>query len=312
MTSKTIILDPPDSELTSDIVNQSDPPLVSLCIPAYNNEDTIGRTLESFSSQNYPNIEIIVVDNGSTDQTRKIAEQYTEKVFVEKGPIGKVRQRTVKEADGNILGLFDSDIVFPTEDWLSNAVRYFNYDETVSTVWPENVAPPGSSPTTRLYFELWHVVERDRMEADRGPFGGGNALFRRDALEAVGGIDASLHYVEDLDWAVRLQEAGYKVVYIIEPIHHYTMLSFTEFARKQFMATEKFARAGGEVTGLPVSRLIYEQIILGTKGMIKGIVKEREPVWLLFPAFLLVRSIAFLKTTLTLFWERFRGTGPTD
>ena len=300
----TIIDDPSSSSFESDFVTESDLPLVSFCIPTYNNEDTLEGCLSSYQNQNYPNVEIVVVDNGSTDGTVEIAEKYADKLEFDDGGIGSVRKTSIEAADGEILGLFDSDIVLPHEGWLSNAVRYFNYSDDVSTVWPENVAPPDSPPTTHVYFRLWHAIEEDRIATDRGPFGGGNALFRRDALEEVGGIDESLHYVEDLDWAKRLREAGYRVVYLRDPIYHYTMLGFGTFAKKQFMAADRFTRAGGEVTGLPVTTIIYEQAVIGTLGMIRGLIRDRDPVWLLFPALLFVRAVAFAYTLLNLGLEK--------
>lgn len=312
MDSQTIVRDPPERSLNADVFDMADPPLVSLCVPVYNNEDIIENTLVSFVEQTYPNLEIIVVDNGSTDATVDIAKRYADNIYFEEGPMGKVRQRCVQVASGEIVGLFDSDIVFPHSEWVTEAIKYFNYDESVSTVWPENIAPPGTSPTTQLYFELWHVIEENRMKHDRGPFGGGNSLFKKDTLEDIGGIDPSLHYVDDLDWAVKLQEHGYKVVYHTDPIHHYTMLSFRAFVTKQFMVADQFTRAGGDLTGLPIRRLIYEQAILGTWGMLYGLLMERKPVWLLFPLFLLVRSLAFLTTLGRLGTERLQGLAGSD
>lgn len=300
-----IIDDPPMDLLEGGFVTKSNPPLVSFCIPTYNNESTIKACLSSYRNQNYQNIEIVVVDNGSTDRTVEIARQYADTIKFDDGGIGSVRKTSVEAANGEILGLFDSDIVLPHEGWLHNAVQYFNYSDEVSTVWPENVAPPDSPPTTQVYFRLWHAIEEDRIETGRGPFGGGNSLFRREALEDVGGIDQSLHYVEDMDWAKRLQEAGYQVVYLRDPVYHYTMLGFGTFFKKQFMAADRFTRAGSEVTGLPVKTIIYEQAVIGTIGMIRGLIQHHDPIWLLFPALLIARAVAFAYTLANIGAEKF-------
>lgn len=60
-------------------------PLVSVIVPTYNSEKFIGACLESIKNQMYTNIELIVVDNNSTDKTKEIAWRYTDKVF-NKGP----------------------------------------------------------------------------------------------------------------------------------------------------------------------------------------------------------------------------------
>lgn len=305
-----IIIDCPRRYHDSDqIDSNASLPKVSFCIPTYNNEDTLKGCLQSYSMQNYPDFEIIVVDNGSTDSTVDIAEEYADIIKFDRGGIGSVRKKSIEVASGEILGLFDSDVVLPHENWLRNAVRCFEYSEAISTVWPENVAPPDAPPTTRTYFLLWHVIEENRIKTDRGPFGGGNSLFRREALEAVGGVDESLDYVEDLDWAKRLRDAGFKVVYLRDPIYHYTMLGFGRFARKQFMAADRFTRAGGEITGLPVTTIIYEQTVLGIIGMVKGLVFNRDPDWLLFLPMLVVRAIAFGYTLLRIGLERATRMG---
>jgi len=85
-------------------------------------------------------------------------------------------------ATGEIVALFDSDIIIPHKDWLYNAVECFNCSDRVSTVWPENIAPPNGSPVVRLYFNHWKLIIEDRIKKKRGLYGGGNALFLRRAI----------------------------------------------------------------------------------------------------------------------------------
>lgn len=291
----SVLVNPSEADLNNGDICLDDPPLVSFCIPTYNNRKTIKSCLQSIKGQKYPSLEIVIVDGGSTDGTVELASQFTDKIHLDDGPLGSARQTSLEKANGKIIGLFDSDIVLPHVDWLKNAVKRFNYSEDVSTVWPENVAPPGTSPTTQLYFKLWHVIEEDRMKTGRGPLGGGNSLFRRDYLEEIGGVDKSIHFGEDLAWATELSNQGYKVVYHKDPIYHYTMLSFGEFTRKQF-GYAVLSQIGSDITGLSTRELIYEQLVVGTKGMVRGLTLDQEWVWLMYPLFVLVRGLAFLTT----------------
>jgi glycosyltransferase involved in cell wall biosynthesis len=91
-------------------------PLVSVIIPTKNSESTIGACLKSIRQQTYKNIEIIVVDNNSTDKTKEIARKYTKLVF-NKGPERSAQRNFgALKSKGNFLLFIDSDMK------LSNAV----------------------------------------------------------------------------------------------------------------------------------------------------------------------------------------------
>jgi len=88
-----------------------DQPLVSALMPAYNAADTLPRAIESVRKQTYPNIEIVVVDDGSTDGTWNLLQQYDDIVAVrqENGGLDNARNRAAAEASGQILALLDAD-----------------------------------------------------------------------------------------------------------------------------------------------------------------------------------------------------------
>jgi glycosyltransferase involved in cell wall biosynthesis len=287
------IKNPSVEALQENTVDLKSLPKVSFCIPTKNNEATIGRCLEGIINQDYPNIEIIIVDGCSTDRTPEIIRKYTNNIFFDKGPLGSARQTSIDRSTGEITALFDSDIIIPHKDWLKGAVRYFNYSNRVSTVWPVNVAPPGGSLTSRLYFNFWRVTMEDRINKKRGIYGGGNSLFLRSALEAVGGIDRSIHWGEDLDLAQKLKSRGYQVVYIEDPLLHDSMRSFLQFAKKQFVGAKTFTKTGFKMMGLSLSDVLFEHFILGTRYMIKGLLFDRDISWILYPLFVSTRIIAY-------------------
>lgn len=273
-----------------------DLPKISFAIPTLNNEETLDKCLKSIIDQEYPNIEIIIVDGNSKDRTIEIAKKYTNKIFFDDGKLGSARQTGVEHSTGQILALFDSDIIIPHKKWLKNAIKFFNYNNKVSTVWPLNIAPPYGSLTMRLFLNHWKVIIEDRIKNKRGLFGGGNSLFLRKYIDEIGGIDRSLHWGEDFDWAQKLKDHGYKVVFIHDPLYHDTMRSLKIFAKKQFVGAKTFTVTGFQLMKLSGSDVFYEQIILGTKGMVKGLVVGRDISWLLFPMFVLIRAIAYSYT----------------
>lgn len=271
-------------------------PKISFCIPTLNNEDTLDRCLSSIIEQDYPDVEIIIVDGNSTDQTLEIAKKYTNKIFYDSGNLGSARQTSIEKSTGEILALFDSDIYIPHRKWLINAVKCFYYTNDVSTVWPVNIAPPGASLTARLYFNQWKLLMENRINKKKGLYGGGNSLFLRKYIEEIGGVNQNLHWGEDFDWAQKLKDRGYKVVFIQDPLYHDTMQSLNEFIKKQFTGAKTFTVTGFGLMALSFWDVVNEQIFLGIKGMIKGLLIERDISWLLFPIFLLVRIIAYIYT----------------
>jgi glycosyltransferase involved in cell wall biosynthesis len=299
-----IICNPSQQNFQGDQINLQNLPKVSFCIPTFNSEETIERCLSSIISQNYPYLEIIIVDGYSTDNTVNIVKKFTDKIFFEKGLVGFARQKSIQEADGEIVAVFDSDIIIPHENWLRNAVKYFNYRNNVSTVWPLLVAPPNASKIAKLYQTNLHkILIYNRMKNNKGLFGGGTSLIVRKYLIEIGGINTSLHWGEDFDWAKKLKDNGYSVVFISDPIYHDTMRTLQQFYTKQFAGAKTFTQTGFGIMGLSIKDIFYEIFFLGCKGMVHGLIIERDTSWLYYPVFVFIRILAysslFIKNTLS-------------
>ena len=237
-TEEYIIIEPDPTMFSGNQIILENLPRVSFCIPVYNSSRTLENCLKSIVEQEYSNIEIIIVDNGSKDNSIEIARKYTKNIYYDDGLLGSVRQTSLENSTGEIIALFDSDIYLPHKKWLYNAMAYFNYSNKVSTVWPINVAPPGTPWITRLYGNLQKIFLEYRIENRKSYFGGGNALFLRKYLEEIGGINRFIHWGEDFEWAQKLKNQGYQVVATKDSLYHDTMSSMREFIKKQFVASE--------------------------------------------------------------------------
>ncbi len=116
--------------------------LVSVVIPTYNRERLIGPAIESVLRQSYAHIEIIVVDDGSTDRTRQVVEAYGQPVrYVHQanGGAASARNRGLREARGEFIALLDSD-----DEWfpwkLEAQVRVLDRYPAVGMVWTDMTA----------------------------------------------------------------------------------------------------------------------------------------------------------------------------
>ncbi len=270
-----------------------DKPLISFCIPTLNSEKTLEQCLISIQKQKYPAIEIVIVDGYSKDATLDIARKYTDKIWLCKGPLGMARQISIEKSSGIILALFDDDVIIPYDRWLSKAIKYFDIDENISTVWPIVVSPPKSSLFAKCYSDFSHIVKMERMKKCIGVIGGTIALFRKSSILAVGGFDPNVHWGEDFYIARKLKEYSYKVFFLKDPLFHDTMRSPFEFLKKQIIGSRTFIPDDFRLTELTRSQLIYEHFVIGFKGMLNGLLRERSLSWFYYPLLVFIRFAVY-------------------
>ena len=203
-------------------------PLVSVIIPTYNRAALICETLDNVFSQTYRNFELIVVDDGSTDETQSRLRQYGGRIRIvtqaNAGP-SAARNRGIEVAYGEIIAFQDSDDLWqPTKlerqvallgkmdtsvpCCLCNAVmRFVNRKETTSFAI--------SLMRPRHEEGVWLNVPE--VLATRFVLFNQTAAIRREALERVGGFDEDLKYLEDYDLPLRLALEG-PWAFIREPL----------------------------------------------------------------------------------------------
>src|SRR5262249_45823375 len=145
--------------------------------------------LEGLQRLDYPAFEVIVVDDGSTDDTAAIARQYDVRVIsTENRGLAAARNLGMTAARGEIVAYLDDD-AHPDPHWLQYFADTFLRTDYVAVGGP-NIAPPGDGPIADCVANApggpTHVLVSDR-EAEHIP--GCNMAFRKGALEAVGGFD---------------------------------------------------------------------------------------------------------------------------
>lgn len=197
---------------------------VSIVIPAYNEEAFLADTLKAVTSLRYPDFEVIVVNNASTDKTAEIAGLFPVRLVTEeKKGILHARERGRKEAKGEIIANIDADCR-PTADWLHHAIMHFSNPDVVAVSGPYYYFDSPFLSRTILFGSqkyLYTIFSKVLQSIGKnGILIGGNTLFRKDALEQGGGYDTDiLFYGEDTSTAKKLSEHG-SIVFSAKVVMH--------------------------------------------------------------------------------------------
>jgi len=179
---------------------------VSVVIPCHNEEENIGKCIDSILGCEYGDVEIIVVDDGSTDRTPEICKPYVDRNLIkylkrsERGGPAKAINAGAKAASGSLLAVLNADSL-ATYDWVRKAAEHFLSDGGVIAVGGPLKA------SSKTYWALCGE-KLDQLLLDRrlmvSPLLGTNMFVRSDVLRALGFFDDSLSVGEDLDLGLRL------------------------------------------------------------------------------------------------------------
>lgn len=197
---------------------------VSIIISARNEEADIGDCLQSLLAQNHSDVEVILVDNESTDRTVEIAQDLGVRVE-QKGPERSAqRNHGVAVSKGDFVCCLDADMIAPTE-MVSECLALMEDEAVGAVVIPEDSFGEG-------FWTQCKILERSCYPP--GAYIEAARFFRRSVFEELGGFDEELTGLEDLDLHQRCA-AKYKIAYSSTPIrHHEGNIRFGEQMQKKF------------------------------------------------------------------------------
>jgi len=199
--------------------NAKDLPLISVVVCSYNGSSTIRECLEGLSKLSYPKFEVIIVNDGSSDSTLQICEEYLTKhnfklISTENMGLSNARNTGINASSANIIAFIDDD-AYPDQDWLTYlSLSYTKNKEFVGFGGP-NLSPSSDGPIARCVAQSpggpVHVLIND-IEAEH--IAGCNMSFLKSALTEVKGFDTIYKIAgDDVDMCWRLIEKGYKIGY---------------------------------------------------------------------------------------------------
>ena len=211
-------------------------PFVSVIVCSYNGATTLAACLDSLGKINYPHYEVVLVDDGSTDQTREIAARFPNVRYIHQPNHGlsHARNTGAAAAQGDVFAYTDSDCM-ADGDWLYYLIGTLVTGDFAGVGGP-NVTPPAQNWIQACVAAApggpSHVLLTDTV-AEHIP--GCNMAFYRSAFESVGGFDVEYHKAgDDVDFCWRLQQAGYVIGFSPTAlVWHYRRFTLRAFLKQQ-------------------------------------------------------------------------------
>ena len=191
-------------------------PLVTIVTPSYNQGEFIRATIESVLSQDHPNIEYIVMDGGSTDETASIVREYEDRLtFVSERDLGQSHaiNKGFKMARGEIVSWLNSDdTILPGA--VSRAVKAFQRQPSLGAVYGEGYLIDRNGEIKKRFpatesFNLWKLIHVTDYILQQ------TVYFRREVFEKIGFVNEQLNWGMDWDLLIRIGKR-YEIGFIPE------------------------------------------------------------------------------------------------
>lgn len=208
-------------------------PMVSIIVPAYNHENYVGECIESIINQTYNNIELIILNDGSKDKTMQAIKKYEEKceerftnflvIDKENEGICKTLNRGIKESNGKYVCFLASDDMI-LSDKIKKQVNYLQINEDIKELICNGYIYYGDNKIKELFYKsipkwtkLSHkeIFKKSLCGNFFNPFG----MYDREVFDKIGLFNESLNF-EDWDMHLRIVY-NYKIGYLDEPLFLY-------------------------------------------------------------------------------------------
>jgi len=188
--------------------------MISVIVRTKNEQKWIGRCLAAIFRQAFPEFEVIVVDNASTDATLEIIRQFQVRLVTisdEAFTFGRSLNIGIEASKGDFVAMVSGHCIPATDLWLYRLWRNFQLDPTVVGVYGKQDPLPDTNSLDKRDLLTVFGLERRVQEKDYF-FHNANSMIRRSTWERIP-FDEEIAGVEDRDWARRVLDAGHKLVY---------------------------------------------------------------------------------------------------
>lgn len=176
-------------------------PLVSVVIPVHNGERFVAEAVEAVLGQDHEPIELIVVDDGSTDTTADIVARYPQVRYIRQDNAGPsaARNTGIEVSSGELLTFCDCDDVYRKGKVSAQVHHLENHPETSCVlVRHETFVEPGTAPPA------WMATDDAGVQVQ-------SAMVRRAVVDAIGGYNAEYRLTENMEWLSRMRAANLRI-----------------------------------------------------------------------------------------------------
>ncbi len=205
--------------------NSSSKPMVSIITPVYNGADYIGQAIESVLSQNYKNFELLIVDDGSTDNTKKVVLKYNDDrikyIFKQNGGVSSARNHAIIRSRGQYIMPLDADDVMAPH-FITLHLQEFDKHPQADLIYCDVLLIDADGEPIRIMkkpeYQNRKLLIRDLFRQGHPviPFRFG---IRRSVFDRIGLYDETLLVGEDYDMMRRFVKAGLKEHHLQETLH---------------------------------------------------------------------------------------------
>ncbi|MFN3301365.1 MAG: glycosyltransferase [Sediminibacterium sp.] len=225
------------------VANERLEPFVSVIVPVYNDARRIVKCIEALINQTYPRdrYEILIVDNGSTDNTCSVIKKYPVKLLIEdkKQSSYAARNKGIKNAVGEIIAFTDSDCI-PAPNWIEKGVKNLLQKPNCGLVAGRiNIffRKPNKPNAVELYDSITNFKQKEDLEIRR--FGStANVFTFKSVFDKVGLFNDSLKSGGDNEWGRRVFSYGYSQIYADDvSVAHPARDSFSQLYKRHTRLT---------------------------------------------------------------------------
>jgi rhamnosyltransferase len=260
--------------------------LVTVLLRTKNEAASIGGTLEALLSQTYKNIELLVVDSGSTDKTLEIARKYPVRIY--KIPssdftFGYSLNFGFRHAAGVYVACLSAHALPATNDWLEILMSNVNNDR-VAAVMSNTVPFPDCNPFDRRgLIKKYTIAKQDIFEGEPYIFSNSCSLIRKRIWDQVP-FDESLIASEDHDWIRKVIKLSYRIVY--DPaakVYHSHNETLKQIYDRYYR--EAYANNLLRLQRYPLSRILFDMVAGSLYDIMYVLVKRDNVKWIFFAPF---------------------------